>query len=134
MKYILSFYLSLLMISICSAEPFYGEMMQDSDLKAVKNNENIANSMAFLPACQPPKDSRLLTLSISFEQLKFIGVIKQAERFKALFIDETNKIYDFMTNDYLVDSNIKIERINLKSVEYVDFMDCDNPILKTKHL
>nr|WP_314740573.1 pilus assembly protein PilP [uncultured Haemophilus sp.] len=110
------------------ADPFYGDSTEKENSTQTKSN--IAKKRVKTTACEMPEGANELNLPVEFEDLKLIGVFKNKDKFKALFVDKNNQIFDFIQNDFLKDKSIQISEINTKLVKYINWdltEDCQSP-------
>ncbi|WGE89622.1 hypothetical protein [Actinobacillus arthritidis] len=125
-KYLLSF---LFFSSVSSADPFYGEQLEDKN-SVFSAEKNIAASSDNLTACPAPSPRNNRYLPSKLTQLKFIGVLKKQDKYKAIFMDSQKQLFDLQVNDWLVDEHIQIIDIDLKSISYIDWQtekNCQSP-------
>ena len=98
------------------ADIFYGE-----EIKSEKKGETEKNLSNLYSACPLPNGLNGLNLATEFEDLTLVGILKMDNKFKALFSDKKDRIYDFSENDLLIEKLIQFEKINLKSVTYINW-------------
>lgn len=122
-------YLALLLTFTipCTADPFFGEN-QSRDIP--KSEHMGGNTAEISNECLFSENTEKIHLPLSFAQLKFVGVLKNSERIKALFASEQQQLFEFEPNDYITPDNIQITRIDLKSVYYINWREeknCHSP-------
>lgn len=109
------------------ADPFYPEQPAHHP----KSSElNFAKSLAFSPPCLAEKKLENIYLPIDFTQLKLIGIVKNQNIFKALFLDKENKLIDLKEDDFIPSAQIQIEKIDLKQITIIDWQQtssCHEP-------
>lgn len=98
----------------CTADPFYLEEKSTETAIIAKNSPN-------LTACMPQNVAESHFLAFPFQQLKFVGVIKNGQQYKALFSYQDSQLFDFEINDLLVHDGIQITQIDLKKVTVIDW-------------
>lgn len=130
-------YLFLCLISSpLLADPFYGDeqAVQIPQNSAKNNEQNFAENSHFLTACEPSENLNPIHLGIEFSKLKLVGLIGFDTDFRALFIDDHNRIIDLKTADLLEPDKIEITEIDLKTVRYIawqNVQNCDSPTIST---
>lgn len=125
MKVVFYLCIALGFVHLSAANPFYAKE------KNTQNEVGLVNFAKNLPGCMPKGKVNSLYLQVDFESLKFIGVVKNQHQIKALFLDDKNNLLHFSPQDYLVQQNIQITDIDLKSVTYIawhNIEDCHQPI------
>lgn len=127
------FYLCIILgwANFSAANPFYAKE------KTAKQEAGLVNFAEKLPGCMPTENVNARHIQADFESLTFIGVIKNQQQIKALFLDDKNHIFHFSSQDYLVQQHIQITEIDLNSVSYIAWHsveDCRNPIKTTRLL
>ncbi|WGE51959.1 hypothetical protein [Actinobacillus equuli] len=125
-KYI---WILLFFSSVSIAEPFYGEKLADENSR-ISSESEIAINTENLTACSLPlqRDSRYLPEKLV--QLKFIGVVKKQDKYKAILMDAQKQLFDLQVNDWLADELIQIIDIDLKSIRYINWQtekNCESP-------
>ncbi|MDE8033826.1 hypothetical protein OQ257_01380 [Actinobacillus equuli subsp. equuli] len=125
-KYI---WILLFFSSVSIAEPFYGEKLADEN-SAFSSESEFAINTENLTACGLPlqRDSRYLPEKLA--QLKFIGVVKKQDKYKAILMDAQKQLFDLQVNDWLADELIQIIDIDLKSIRYINWQtekNCESP-------
>lgn len=117
--------LTILLLSLQGyADPFYGQTQENNQAIVKENSNHTAIQCDFFSQETMP------ILQINFAQLKFIGVLKIAERFNALFLTNEQKIIELAEGHVLLPSQIQIKQITLKSIDYIDWqktIDCEKP-------
>lgn len=116
------------------ADPFYDNQQAVGIMQNSTKENNVAENSPFLTACEPPNHTNPIHLGIDFEKLKLVGLIGFEDDFRALFIDEHNRIIDLKINDMLEPEKIEITNIDLKSVRYIAWQkvqNCENPPIST---
>ncbi|EFL79637.1 hypothetical protein [Actinobacillus pleuropneumoniae] len=115
--------------SISVADPFYGEKLArenptfSADTEIAMNTENLTACNISLPQI-----SRYLPAKLT--QLKFIGVLKKEDKYKAILMDAQKQLFDLQVNDWLADELIQIIDIDLKSIRYINWRtekNCESP-------
>ncbi|WP_373819437.1 hypothetical protein [Glaesserella sp.] len=113
------------------ANPFYADE---------KSNESLTEFAKNSPkptACMLDERLNQLHSPIDFSKLKLVGLSHIHQQYKALFLDENRQLHSFKPNDFLHDSYIQFEHIDLKSVRYIDWQkskDCQTPYVVTLKL
>lgn len=111
------------------ADPFFGENNKNEDQAITESNPHFVKNIQNSTACSPPEHPYLVNLPFEFEKLKLVGLARINNQFKALFIDDKNQILD-ITENMLINSEIEIKNINLKSFTYINWKltkDCKKP-------
>lgn len=132
-KYIL---ILLFFSSISSADPFYGEKLDDENSTFSPESE-IAINTENLTACNLPSQRNSRYLPAKLAQLKFIGVLKKQDKYKAIFMDTQKQLFDLQVNDWLDNELIQIVDVDLKSISYIHWQtekNCQFPTLITLKL
>lgn len=114
----------LLLYTNCLADPFY------ADNTSLKEQSTFAKNSLELPACKPPNDLQLIYFPIKFEDLKLVGIVKKNQTYTALFSDKENNLIDIKQNSLLVESQIQIEKIDMRSIQIIDWLNsetCSKP-------
>lgn len=114
----------LLLSSICAADPFYP---QNSPLQAVENPEKVAKNSTKSTACLPENGGEMRELPGTFDAFKLIGLVQFNDAFSALFVDESSHLIALKKGDVIVNSQIEISDISLKSLTYIDWQQCGQP-------
>lgn len=127
-KYILSL---LFFVSVSIAEPFYGEQLTDENT-VFSAKEGIAINSENLTACHLPSPRNNRYLPSKLTQLKFIGVLKKQDKYKAILMNAQKQLFDLQVNDWLADELIQVVDIDLKSISYINWQsekNCQSPSL-----
>lgn len=114
----------LLLYTNCLADPFY------ADNTTLKEQSTFAKHSLELPACKLPNDLQLIYFPIKFEDLKLVGIVKKNQTYTALFSDKENNLIDIKQNSLLVESQIQIEKIDMRSIQIIDWLNsetCSKP-------
>lgn len=119
-----------------AADPFYSSENAEQALENEPHfakNDFAENSLP-ITTCSPPNSHNSLHLGVSFQDLRLIGIVKFDDDYRALFLDDKQRIIDLKPDDILQPDNIEIRAMDLKSVRYIDWQkvrDCQNPTLST---
>ncbi|WGE34178.1 hypothetical protein NYR61_01035 [Actinobacillus genomosp. 1] len=119
----------LFLSSISVADPFYGEKLTEES-STFSTEADIVINMENLTACSLPPQRNSRYLPAKLAQLKFIGVLKKQDNYKAIFMDAQKQLFDLQVNDWLNDELIQIVEIDLKSISYIDWQiekNCQSP-------
>lgn len=119
--------LSALFILLCGLplyaqpDPFYAEdLSSDRAVQAEETTVKNAKKQPDLTACLAEERHRL-TLTTPFEQLKLVGVVELNGQFRALFVNEQQRIVEVRVGDVLLPEVIEMTEIRLKGVSYIDW-------------
>ncbi|WGE75789.1 hypothetical protein [Actinobacillus equuli] len=127
-KYIVGLFL---FVPLSIAEPFYGEQLTDEST-VFSTEKNIAINSENLTACNLPSLRNNRYLPSKLTQLKFIGVLKKQDKYKAILMDAQKQLFELQVNDWLEDELIQIVDIGLKSISYINWQsekNCQSPSL-----
>ncbi|QIM63580.1 hypothetical protein A1D29_09915 [Pasteurellaceae bacterium Orientalotternb1] len=114
----------LLLYKNCLADPFY------ADNTMYNEQSTFAKNLPNLTACKPPNDLELVYFPIKFEDLKLVGIVKKDQTYTALFSDKENNLIDIKQNSLLVESQIQVEKIDMKNIQIIDWSNseiCSKP-------
>ncbi|MGX2950016.1 hypothetical protein ACWIUA_03780 [Ursidibacter sp. B-7004-1] len=116
------------------ADPFYADNEKEHNQEQIANteiNQGVKKHWE-IPACLKNKNTEIVSLSIPFNELKFVGVFKQQDIFIALFIDKEKRITGLKENQLIIDDAIQIEKINLQKIDYLDWTKSNHCIQQNK--
>lgn len=107
----------------CMADPFYSE---ENGKREINSNKSIFN----FTSCQAPKNLEQIYLPMDFFDLKLVGIVKNAETYTALFNYQSKEksppqLIDLKQDDFIVNEQIQIEKIDLKKVQIIDWMNSE---------
>ncbi|WP_018652636.1 hypothetical protein [Actinobacillus capsulatus] len=125
-KYILGL---LFFVSVSIAEPFYGEQLADESTVFLAE-KSIAIDSEKVTVCPVPSLRNNRYLPSKLTQLKFIGVLKKQDKYKAILMNAQKQLFDLQVNDWLADELIQIVDIDLKSISYINWQsekNCQSP-------
>ncbi|WP_143413758.1 hypothetical protein [Haemophilus paracuniculus] len=109
-------------ISFGYADPFYGESEPNktSETTKVEQQEISKNPTA----CNMEKSENQPHFPFEKEKLKLVGILKNGDQFKALYLTDNQQLVDLKIEDLL--GSLQIKSINLKSVEWIDWQKTEN--------
>lgn len=123
-----------LISSLTLADPFYSDEQAVQTTQNSAKNRDFAENLPFSTACELPEQLNPIHLGIDFAKLKLVGLVGFGQDFRALFIDENNRIIDLKPADLLEPEQIEIQQIDLKNLKYIAWQkvqNCDNPTIST---
>lgn len=104
------------------ADPFYGE--QDHAKKISETMENNPEILKNPPPCNPTNSLNHPNFELEKSKLKLVGILKNGDQFKALYLTENQQLIDFKIDDLIGTQQIK--SITLKTVEWIDWQKTEN--------
>lgn len=119
----------LLFSSLSLADPFFGEKLEGENV-SLPMERGVTIDSESMSVCRLPPQRNIRYLPSKFAQSKFIGVLKKASQYKAIFMDPQKQLFDLQVNDWLADELIQIIDIDLKSVSYINWQfekNCQSP-------
>lgn len=125
------FSLTLFSLILCSlplhADPFYQDPPEQAmTQQAVLSPEKSEKLPVDPHDCAQTVPLRSRQLTVPFEQLTLVGIVRFEQTPHALFIDQAQRMTALQLHDLLLPEGIQITQIQLKQVEYIDWSKSPN--------